>query len=257
MLAPEVLSPGLRSLLMRTGDALDVASALDLRALAVSPLGVGAPQSRIAALAASMGLPPVQVLVSPHLGRTSVPSSSAPATLVVGESLLAVVGEPAGTFLVIRALKLMQAHASALVRTPPADLAMLIAAWLQIFNPQWGPQGGTLADAKRRLAPGLPRELDPDLATIALEVASALGGQVTTLGTSTMAWANRVALLAIGDPNAALDAVAWSLGVLEGAPRNADARATWIGRTFEAKDLLVFSVSDAYAELRARLLLDR
>jgi lipopolysaccharide biosynthesis regulator YciM len=257
MLAPEVLSSGLRSLLMRTGDSLDVASALDLRALAVSPLGVGAPQSRIAAIAASMGLPPVQVLVSPNLGRTSVPSSSAPPTLVVGESLLSVVGEPSGTFLVIRALKLIQAHASALVRTPPADLAMLVAAWLQIFNPQWGPQGATLADAKRRLAPGLPRALDPDLATIALEVAGALGGQVTTLGTSTMAWANRVALLAIGDPSAALDAVAWSHGVLDGAPRTPDARATWIGRTFEAKDLLIFSVSDAYAELRARLLLDR
>jgi len=69
--------------------------------------------------------------------------------------------------------------------------------------------------------------------------------------------ANRVALLAIGDPNAALDGIAWSLGSNDGAPRAAETRATWIAATTEAKDLLVFSVGESYAELRARLQLDR
>jgi hypothetical protein len=66
-----------------------------------------------------------------------------------------------------------------------------------------------------------------------------------------------VALLAIGDPNAALDGIAWSLGSNDGAPKAAEARAAWVGRTAEAKDLLVFSVGDAYAELRTRLHLDK
>jgi hypothetical protein len=260
LLAPEPLTPGLRALLVRTGDALDIASALDLRALQVTPLPTGAAQSKIASIAASMGVPPVHVLVSPVLGRMCVPSASAPPSVVIGEPLLSVVHEPAGAFLVTRALKLVQAHASALVRTPPQDLAILVAAWLHTFNPQWTPQGvpaPALAEAARRVQAGLPRNLDADVGMMALEVSGTLGAQTATLGASAMAWANRAALLAVGDPNAALDGIAWSLGAKEGAPRDAEARAAWVANAAEAKDLLVFSVSDAYAELRARVHLDR
>ncbi len=44
-----------------------------------------------------------------------------------------------------------------------------------------------------------------------------------------------------------------SQGLPNGAPRDPKERATWIARTQEAKDLIGFSVSDAYGELRARL----
>jgi hypothetical protein len=60
----------------------------------------------------------------------------------------------------------------------------------------------------------------------------------------------------VGDPNAALDGLAWSLGAVDGAPREPEARAVWAASAGEARDLLVFSVSDAYADLRARLGLD-
>ena len=215
LLAPEALTASLRALLVRAGDALDVASALDLRALHVQPLAPGLAQSRVAAIASSLGVPPVQVLMSPQLGRTCVPSASEPPCVVIGEPLVAVMAEPAAAFVVTRALKLVQAHASALVRTPPAELAVLVAAWLQALNPSWTPQGvapASLADAKRRLQAGLPRQPDPSLGTIALEVAGTLAPHLATLGASTIAWADRVALLAVGDPNAALDGVAWSLG---------------------------------------------
>jgi hypothetical protein len=79
---------------------------------------------------------------------------------------------------------------------------------------------------------------------------------MATLGASTLAWANRAALLAIGDPNAALDAVAWTIGK-DAAPTDAKERGSWVVRTREASDLLAFSVSDAYAEARARLGLDK
>ena len=255
LLAPDALTASLRALLVRAGDALDVASALDLRALHAQPLAPGVAQSRVAAIASSLGIPPVQVLVSPQLGRTCVPSASAPPCVVIGEPLVHVMAEPAAAFVVTRALKLVQAHASALVRTPPAELAVLVAAWLQAHNTSWTPQGiapTALADAKRRIQAGLPRQPDPDLGTIALEVAGTLGPHLATLGSSTIAWADRVALLAIGDPSGALDGVAWSLGMNDGAPKDADRRAAWVLHTAEVRDLLVFAVSDAFADARAR-----
>ena len=256
LMAPEALSAGLRALLARAGDALDVASALDLRALHAQPLPPGAAQARAVAIAASLGIQDLQVLVSPQLGRTCVPSASSPPTIVLGEPLVAIIGEPAAAFVMMRALKLVQAHASALVRTPPADLAVLVAAWLQGFNASWTPQGiapAALAEAKRRLGPGMPREVDSDIGTIALEVAGTLGPHLATLGASTVNWADRVALLAIGDPGAALDGVAWSLGINDGAPRDLDRRAAWVLQTPEVRDLLVFGTSDAYAEARAKV----
>jgi len=163
--------------------------------------------------------------------------------------------EPAAAFVVTRALKLVQTHASALVRTPPAELAVLVSAWLQAHNPSWTPQGippAKLADAKGRLQRGLPRQTDPDLGTIALEVAGTLAPHLMTLGASTIAWADRVALLSVGDPTAALDGVAWSLGMSEGAPKDPERRSAWVLQTAEVRDLLVFAVSDAFAEARVR-----
>jgi predicted Zn-dependent protease len=255
LLAPEAMSAGLRALLLRAGDALDVASALDLRAMQAQPLAPGMAQSRIAAIASSLGVPPVQVLVSPQLGSTCVPSASNPPCVVVGEPLLNVLAEPAAAFVITRALKLVQAHASALVRTPPADLAVLVSAWLQAFNPSWTPQGAApaaLADAKRRLAAGLPKKMDAEAGTIVLEVAGTILPHLATLGASAIGWADRVALLAVGDPAAALDGIAWSLGLPEGAPKSPERRSAWVLQTAEVRDLLGFAVGDAFAEARAR-----
>jgi hypothetical protein len=91
---------------------------------------------------------------------------------------------------------------------------------------------------------------------MALEAIGLLGAQAPTLGTQAACWANRAALLAVGDPNAAITGIAWSLGARE-APSGTAERATWIARTAEARDILGFSVTDAYAEVRARLGLDR
>ena len=72
------------------------------------------------------------------------------------------------------------------------------------------------------------------------------------MGASTIAWADRVALLSIGDPNAALDGIAWSLGMTGGAPKDPDTRSAWVLHTAEVRDLLVFGVSDAFAEARTK-----
>jgi hypothetical protein len=259
VLAPDVLTPAMRALLMKTGEALDSAAPVDLRGLKAGAVPADAPVARLAAAAGqTWGLGPVQVLASAKLGLTCLPVGSSPATLVLGEGLLGM--ERVATFLVMRALKLLLVKASAFGRTAPADLAVLVSAWLKCFNPTWQPQGinpAQLNAAGGRVQAGLPRNLDPDVGVIALEVAGALGTQATMLGPNALCWGNRTALLALGDPNQALDAIAVAAGLAGGAPQDPAERATWISRTPEARDLVAYGVTDAFAEARSRLGLDR
>ena len=262
VLAPEVLTPALRALLARAGDALDGVFPLDPRAVQAQPLPPTAgPVFNIAhTIAGGMQIPGLQVFVSRQIGPTCIPVGSAPPAIVLGEQLMNAPNPLARTFLIVRALKLVQAHASALLRVPPNDLPLLIAAWLQVFNPSWVPQGlnpAALADAVRRVQAVLPRRHDPDVGLIALEVAGSLGNQAGLLGPGALAWADRTGLLAVGDMSAALDGIAWVMGMPHGAPKGAAERAAWIARTPEAKELFIYSVSDSYAEARMRAGLGR
>jgi hypothetical protein len=250
-----------RALLAKTGEALDSASPLDARALkGVSPPHGDKTVELVAYFAGAMGLPNAHVYVSAKLGPTCIPASSSPPSLVLGEALASHPNERARAFLVLRALKLAQSKAAALARTQAAELVVLVSAWLKAFNPTWQPQGVNVAALNAiggRVQAALPRHLDPDVGVIALEVAGGMGTQTAMLGPAALAWANRTSLLALGDPNAALDGIAMSHGALDGAPREAAQRAAWIAKTPEAKDVVAFSVADAYAEARVRLGLDR
>ena len=259
-IAPDVLSSGLRMLLARGGTMLDVASPMDLRALGAQPAGpeARAIQDLAQTFATALGLATPKIYVSRTVGHNCLPASSDPPSLVVGEALLGATNENALSFLVMRAMKLVAARASALIRTTSTDLAALIPAWLQALVPAWAPQGANptaLAEAARKVAQSPTPPMTDDLISVGLEVASQLGTRASTLGGPALAWANRAALLGVGDPNAALDAIAWSQGNPDGAPADPTARAAWIGRNHEAKDLLIFSVGDGYAEARARLYL--
>ena len=260
ILAPEIVGPALRALFHRAGDSLDAISPLDLRALRVTPLVPGTPLgTTIGAVATVVGLGALQILVSPQLGRVAIPLGTNPPALLVGEKLMTVPNERARAFVVVRAMKMILARASSVLRGDPADVAVLVSALFTAFNPSFVPQGvdpKRVSEVSRRLVPALPRNLDPTVGVIALEAAGTLGSHAAMLGPATQAWANRVALLAIGDPNGALDAIAWSRGE-EAAPRGSEQRAAWIARNPEARELMAFSVSDAYSEARARLGLDR
>ena len=267
LLAPEALTPPLRALLARTGEALDAVTPLDLRAMKATPVAPDAPVARLVTRAAvAIGLGNVHLLSSPRLGAVCIPIGSEPPTLVIGEALVA--DERIGAFLALRALKLVRVKAAALGRTVPGELGVLVSAWLKAFNPGWQPQGinpATLTSALGRVQAALPRNLPADVGVLALEVASGIGTRQATLGPAALAWANRVAFLALGDPNAALDAIASAgapgaigiAGPAKAAPREAKERAAWVARTPEARDLVAFGVTDAFAEARARLGLDR
>jgi predicted Zn-dependent protease len=267
LLAPEALTPALRSLLAMTGEALDAVTILDLRAMKATPIAADSPVARLVMRAAvAVGLGNLNFLSSPKLGSVCIPIGSEPPTIVLGESL--VNDERVGAFLALRALKLVRVKAAALGRTVPGELGVLVSAWLKCFNPSWQPQGinpASLTAAMGRIQNAMPRNLRPAVDVMALEVAGGIGTRQATLGPAALAWANRVAFLALGDPNAALDAIAsagapGAIGVAgppKSAPKDPKERAAWVARTPEARDLVAFGVTDAFAETRARLGLDR
>jgi tetratricopeptide (TPR) repeat protein len=254
-LAPESLSAALRALLVKAGDALDTSAPLNLRDLRATPAKPSAAMAQFATrVAGGIGLSSLQVFTSPKLERACIPVSSASPTLIMGDALAG--DERVGPFLVVRALKLVQSHASALVRLPPADLAVLVAAWLRCFNPTWRPKwaaAATLDAAQGRVRAALPRNLDPNLAVLALEIGAAMEEGALPLGALAMEWADRAALLALGDPGMAMEAIATGA-----APEvnQAGGRAAWIARTPEALSLASFAVSDAFIQARGRLRLD-
>lgn len=260
VLAPELLSPSLRGVLVRAGDALDAVSPLDLRSLRAAPLVPGSPiASTVGSIATVVGLGALQIFVSPTLGKVAIPLSSYPATLLVGESLASASSERARAFVVMRAMKMIISRASALVRAQPDDVAIIVNALFAAFNPSFVPQAvdaRRVQEVARRMTPALPRNLDPTVGVMALEAAGLLGAQSAGLSNAAHAWANRVALISVGDPNAALDALAWARGE-ENAPKDPEERAAWVARTPEARDLMTFSVSEQYAEARMRLGLER
>jgi cellulose synthase operon protein C len=253
--APELISPPFRALLGRNGDALDGAAPLDIKRLAAipAPAQYGRVTQVMGQLAQQMGMGGLQILMAPKLGRVCLPAASATPTVVVGQALLDSMEEGPRLFLTFRALKLVYMRASSLVRLPPGELAVLLGAWFKAFNPSWvapGLNAAQVAEAARRLAPGLPKKMDPQLGTLALESASALGNLSGGIGGAVVYWSNRTALIATGDVTSALTGLAWSLG--QEVPMALEARAAWISRTPDARDLLTYACSDAYLEARKR-----
>lgn len=256
LLAPEVMTPAFRELLRRTGPLLDTAVPYDLSSIRATPLPPGEAREAISALASAYGLSQIQVHVTGVLGSVCIAASAHPPTIVIGEALLASPNPAVLMFLVHRALKVIQANAAAFARTAPIDLWPLLAAYLKAFNQNWQPQGvdaARLTDAYGRISRAMPASIDPQVQLLSAEVIGSIGNRASTLNTAINGWGDRAGLLALGDPNVALLAIACAGGHSSPPPEDGKQRLTWVGRNAEARELIVFSVSDPYAEARARL----
>jgi tetratricopeptide (TPR) repeat protein len=257
LLAPDLVSPALRALLMKAGHLLETAFPVDLRALRATPLP---PTSQafvafVQNVGQSFGIRGLEVLVSPALGPVCMPVSTSPAVIVFGQSLLDHADDAARFFLLMRSLKIVQGQASSLSRTPPIELPGVVSAFLSLFATSWTPQGvdaKKLSDARAKLEQAVRAPFDDDVPALALEVVGSLGGRVSQLGTAIHQWGDRTGLLAVGSPTAALRGLALAAGQLAGPPSGPE-RVKWVVRNPEARDLAVFSVSEAYAEARTRL----
>lgn len=257
LLAPEVMTPAFRDLLQRTGPMLDAAFPYDLdgvRATAAPSHSDVAEQAR--EVAGAYGLPQIQLLVSNVLGQVCVPVRSHPPTIIMGQALASQEPSTERTFLLHRAMKVLQANAAVFARTAPIDLWPLLAAYLRVFSPQFSPQGvdaARFSEAFGRLSRTMPQGLGHDAALLAADVIGTIGNRASTLNAAINGWGSRAGLLAVGDSNVALTGIAWAGGNANGPPESGKDRLTWIGRNAEARDLVIFSVSDAYVDARARL----
>jgi tetratricopeptide (TPR) repeat protein len=258
LLAPEVLTLVFRDLLKKTGPLLDTAVPYDLTAVRAAPLPPQLAElgDLVHNLAAGYGLPGIQVFTSTVLGSVCLPVSTHPPVLVMGHPLVTSSRDDVKSFLIHRALKVLQANAAAISRTAPIDLWPLLAAYLKAFNSTWVPQGvdqGKLTDFYGRVSRALPKGTDAQVALLAAEVIGSIGNRASTLNTVINGWGNRAGLLAVGDLNVAITGIAWAGGHTNAPPATGKDRMTWIGRNAEARELVVFSVSDAYADARGRL----
>ncbi|WP_437968535.1 tetratricopeptide repeat protein [Sorangium sp. So ce260] len=257
-LAPDLMTAAFRELLLKTGPLLDAAVPFDLDSIRATPLP---PQhADITDLArgigAAYGLPNLQVYVTGALGTVCVPAASSPPKIVLGQSLVASPRDDVRLFLIHRAVKILQTNASAFSRTAPIDLWPLLAAYLKAFTPSWAPQGadaGRLREYQGRFDRVMTGGVDPKLSVLAADVIGSIGNRASTLNTAINGWGNRAAFLAVGDLNIALTGIAWSGGHTNAPPAAGKDRVTWIGRNAEARDLIVFAVSDGLAEAREQL----
>ncbi len=258
LLAPDVMTPSFRELLLRTGPMLDAAFPFDGDVVRAGPLPatLGALGEEVRAVAGAYGLAQIQVLVSGVLGPVVVPARSFPPPVIIGQVLASQPPTQERLFVLHRAMKVLQANAPVLARTAPIDLWPLVAAYLKVFSPPFSPQGvdaGRFSDCYGRLSRALPQGLGPDVGVLAADVIGSIGNRASTLNAAVNGWGARAGLLAVGDPNVALMGIAWAGGNANGPPPAGKERLTWIGRNAEARDLIIFSVSDAYVEARARL----
>jgi tetratricopeptide (TPR) repeat protein len=258
LMAPDLLNASFRALLSKAGHMLDAAYPMDMTALRASPLPPTAVelQQAIVSTGAAIGLPGIDVLVSPALGPTCVPISSSPPRVVMGASLVSSPETAVRNFLVLRALKIVQTHACVLSRTAPIDLLPLVAAFVKTLVPSYSPSGvdpKRFQDAVARFQQHAPAAIDPSAAALALEISGSLDNRASTLNIAVNGWGDRVALLATGNLNTAMHAIAWAGGHPSGPPAAPKDRTTWIGRNAEARELIVFVASDEFQELCTRL----
>jgi hypothetical protein len=251
LIAPRLLLPELRRILYAAGSAIE-------RAYSVDPSDLGAsaaPADRsaeIVELARAFGLDPVRVLRSPDLGVDAIGLGTEPVHLVLGDALLAYPDPDVQTFLVLRALKLASANASALSRLPAQEAWAVLAGFIACFGPLAAADGEPaqrLLAARNRIRPHLTWVPDPDLASRASALLDSVLPYVDRLPDALCRWGTRAALLGVGDPSIALDALA-------GQPlrelRDEAARIRAIAAQSAARDLVSFGVSQAYIEARQR-----
>ncbi len=258
LLAPEALQLPMRALLRKAGHIIEHAYPFDLESIAATELE---PESRewneqLRAVAESVGVVDLRVLQSERLGHVCVAAACSPPTVVFGTLLLNSSDVRARDFLFARATKLLQVRASSLANASPIELWPMIAAFLSAMAPDWSPTGldtVRFAAARSAMSAAVDGAQRAPLADLAAEVAHSIGNRASQMGQLVNQWAARSALLAIGSPAAALRGLACTFGHPPAPPAEPAERLKWVTRHAEARDIMSFSTTEAYAEARRRV----
>jgi tetratricopeptide (TPR) repeat protein len=257
LLCPPELSPAIRALLVKAGDALEKSVPVDLRALKAAKLGASNPalKAKIDAVARGFGLPDPDVVISRAMPLLCLPVGAKPFQIVVGEAIVGTDDEVARRFVLYRAMKSCSTHCAALIRVPPADLKVFLDVLLHHLvpdhpAPEMEPE--RLDEISKRLQRFIPRKDEAELRTLAAQVVSGGVPSIDALASAAATWADRVALLAVADVGAALRGVAWTLGQKDSPPQGVQARREWLMQNPAARDLVVYALSDVYLEARRK-----
>jgi len=249
LLAPAQVLPDLRQILYSAGSAIERAYAVDPSSLGASVVP-GDGSAPIHELALGFGLEHIRVLRSADLGVDAVALGADPVALVLGDALLAHPDAGVQTFLVLRALKLARANASALSRIGAHDAWAVLAGFFACFGPLAvadGPHAQRLLAARNRIRPHITWVPDPDVSARVATLLEEVLPEADRLPEALCRWGTRVALLGVGDPSIGLDAV---LGQPLHELRDEAARIRAIAGQFAARDLVSFGVSEAYMGAR-------
>lgn len=251
LLAPPPLTAELRRVLYLAGSAIERAYALD-PASSGARAAPDAVVARVRDVALGFGLERVRVLRSPDVGVDAIGLGMDPVCLVLGDALLERAEPAVEAFLVLRALKLARANASALARLSPLDGWAVLAGFLACFGPLTkasGTDAQRLISARNRIRPHVTWTPEAEPSDRMARLMADVLPHAAHLGGALCRWAARVALLGVGDPAIAFDALS---GHDPRALSSEEARMRWIAGHPDARDLVSFGVSEAYIEARQR-----
>lgn len=260
LLAPAGLAHPLRSLFRRTGAAMDLAFAVDLGAFGARRLDIAKKDEaeldeRIQKISTALSQGPVEVFVAEGLGARCLPVTSRPLRFLLGSGFVSLPGRRRD-YLLLRAFKIQIMGVGALSRSRPEDRSAMTVALLQLFAPSWqamNVDARKVAQARVLIEQSFARiGYEDDLPMLALETIGALGGQTSApLGEASKRLASRAALVGVGDLAECLEAIAASEG--KALPTGGPSRFRFIEAHLEARDLILFSTSDAFTQVRTSL----
>jgi hypothetical protein len=200
-----------------------------------------------------LGVRPVALFIAQQGGVDVSLENTHPPAMVVGARALDSLSPSALSFLVARALELLRAGWALVGKFAPRDVAILCELASRFAGGQPPPLGlpeqraGSFLTA---LASSVPPSLRDRAAALGKASAEELATlDVRTLVTALRRTANRVALLYVGDAQAALEALARQERGL--VPPNAAVDPARALAVPDLRDVALFALSDLYAELRA------
>ncbi len=250
------LSLGAREAFRLASEGLDKAIPFDPREAGASVPSRSETLTRDgAAVARWLGLPALRLYVSDTQPWLAVPTSGSPPTVLIGRSWLDR-PEPERRFVLARAAKLAADGMGILVRLAPEDALRVMAALVLHYHPEAVPEPlrtDAQAELGRRIAKGTKRRARSELDALMVELAGAVFAPRAALPRAAACFGSRAALLAGGEPDAALEALCrLHHGEAFPSPRAPGSRIALVRKHPECWDLLRFAIEDVHLSLRKR-----
>lgn len=251
-LAPAPMVSPLRTLLMLTRGVLEHAFAsTDFDASAEradSPV-----TKRVRTIAAQAGVPAPVVCIDSAFPYGCWLNGGKETQLVFGERLHKDASNEELDFLIWRNLKLVQARAAVFTRLDPAQTKIAVVAFLSCFvdvNLATDWDQAEFEEVKARISPLVPSDLDDDVPVLALDALRSITKSGEHLALAARKWANRTALLATGNINAALSALTRLTG--QTLATDPALRLRQLADNPETRDLVSAALLPAMAEARPK-----